>query len=180
MKEIVRSRQPIYDGRVVKLSVLEVELPNGAIAKREVIAHPGAVAIVALDADQQVLLVRQFRMAVDSVMLEIPAGTLNPGEEVAFCAARELQEETGFRPGVLEKLGGIHVAPGYTSEYIHLFLATQLVESRLPMDDDEFIELERAPLAEALRLIDEGVIHDAKSVSGLLLADRVLRTRSAD
>ncbi len=176
MIEIERGRQLIYEGRVIKLSVLEMELPNGAIAHRDVIAHPGAVAIVALDDDRQVLLVRQYRAAIGQIMLEIPAGTLNPAENPIVCAARELQEEAGYSPGKLESLGGMFVAPGYTSEYIHLFLATELSPSVLPMEDDEFLEVERMSLDDALAQIDAGIINDGKTIAGLLRAQRWLRT----
>ena len=160
----------IYDGRIVHLYKETVRLPNAQTATREVIRHNGAVAIVAFDADDQLLLVRQYRQAVRRALLEIPAGTLEPGEAPFDCAVRELQEETGYKPGQLLPLGGIYTAPGYTSEFIHLFLATALSESRLAQDADEFIELLRVPLPEALRLIASGEIADGKSVSGILLA----------
>lgn len=174
MKETILDQQEIYSGRVVHLSVLNVRLPNGKQAKRELIKHPGAVAIVALDEAQNVLLVRQYRLAADRMLLEIPAGTLNRAEDPLVCAERELQEEAGYFPGKLESLGGIFVAPGYTTEFIHLFLATQLRESRLDMDDDEFIEVSRVPLTEALAMVDGGEIIDGKSISGLLKAARRL------
>lgn len=172
VKETVLHREDIYTGRVVNLSVLQVRLPNGEEAKRELIRHPGAVAIVALDDARNVTLVRQYRMAAERVMLEIPAGTLKPDEDPEVCAERELQEEIGKRPGRLERIGGIYVAPGYTTEFIHLFLATDLHESRLDMDEDEFIEVETVPLTEALALIDRGEIIDGKSISALLLVAR--------
>lgn len=174
MQEVILNREDIYQGRVVNLSVLTVKLPNGAEARREVIKHPGAVAVVALDDEQNILLVRQYRIAADKILSEIPAGTLNPGEDPAVCAERELQEEVGMRPGKLESLGGIYVAPGYTTEYIHLFLATDMQESRLNMDDDEFIEVDRMPLAEAVAMIERGEIMDGKSISALLLVARRL------
>lgn len=168
MDEIILSQQSIYEGRVVKLSVAEVQLPNGTTAKREIITHPGAVALVALDENGDVLLVRQYRSAAGKQLLEIPAGTLEPGEEPLVCAERELQEETGYHPGKLQSLGGIYTAPGYTSEFIHLYLATDLTESRLEQDDDEFIAVERASLSEAIAMIERGDICDGKSVSALL------------
>lgn len=172
MREIITQEQQVYQGRIVKLALLDVQLPNGESGKREIIRHPGAVAIVALDDDGNVLLVRQYRIAADKVLQEIPAGTLKPGEDPRLCAERELQEETGFKPGKLERIGGIYPAPGYTTEYIHLFLATDLQPSPLPMDDDEFIEVDRMPLAQAVALVDAGEICDAKSVAGLLRVAR--------
>ena len=170
LTENTLSSELLYDGRVVHLYMETVRLPNGRESTREVIKHNGAVAIVAFDADGQVLLVRQYRQAVRRVLLEIPAGTLEPGEAPLDCAIRELQEETGYKPGKLESLGGIYTAPGYTSEFIHLFLATDLTESQLELDADEFIEVLHVPLAEVLMLIASGEIADGKSISGILLA----------
>jgi ADP-ribose pyrophosphatase len=175
MHETIVSSNRIYAGKIVTLDVQEVELPDGQHSMREVIQHVGAVAVVALDDAGRVLLVRQFRSAVRSVQVEIPAGVRNPAESPSDCAIRELQEETGYRPGKLEPLGGLFTAPGYTTEYIHLFLATDLTESRLPGDADEFIEVECLTLDEALGRIDRGEIEDAKTVIGLLRVARRLR-----
>jgi ADP-ribose pyrophosphatase len=170
------SSQTIYQGRIIHLHVDEVELPDGKASKREIVTHPGAVAVVPLDADGNVLLVRQYRHAAQRVLLEIPAGTLKANENPDDCVRRELQEETGYKPSKLEKLGGIFVAPGYTTEYIHLYLATGLIESRLDMDEDEFIEVERVSLDQAVELIRSGEIADGKSVSALLMVkDRLHR-----
>lgn len=172
MREKILHTQEIYHGRVVRLNVHDVELPNGERSKRELIQHPGAVAVVALDADGNVLLVRQYRIAADRIMLEIPAGTLNPGEDPEICAVRELQEETGFKPGSIEKIGGLFVAPGYTTEFIHLYLATDLIASVLEMDDDEFIEVERLRFDQVIAMVERGEIIDGKSISALLLVAR--------
>lgn len=174
MRETITKTQHLYDGRVIKLDLHEVTLPDGATATRERIVHPGAVAIVPLDAAGNVLMVRQFRLAADQIMLEIPAGTLKPGEDPAMCAIRELQEETGYTASSLESLGGMYVAPGYTTEFIHLFFATGLTESRLPGDEDEFIEVERIPLKNALAAVMDGTLIDGKSVSALLKVARKL------
>lgn len=174
MRKTIHHTQRIYTGRVITLDVHQVKLPNGALTTRECVVHPGAAAIVALDSNGHVLLVRQHRLAADRVLLEIPAGTLNPGEEPTECAVRELQEETGYRPGKLESLGGIFVAPGYTNEYIHLYLATDLIESRLPGDADEFIEVERVTLAQAVTWAMDGTLIDAKSVCALLKTARYM------
>lgn len=173
MQETITHKEQVYDGRIVHLELLDVTLPNGETAKRELVRHPGAVAIVPL-IGEDVLLVRQYRIAAGQTMLEIPAGTLNPGEAPLICAERELQEETGYKPGVLEPLGGIFTAPGYTTEFIHLYLARDLGESRLAMDDDEFIEVVRVPLREALEMLNTGEIKDGKSAAALLLAARRL------
>ena len=174
MHETILHTEEIYNGRVVHLSVLDVQLPDGKTSKRELIKHSGAVAIVALDTQQNILLVRQYRIAAGRVLSEIPAGTLEPNEDPEVCAIRELQEETGHRPGKLEPIGGIFVAPGYTTEFIHLFIATDLHESKLSHDDDEFIEVDRVPLTEALAMIERGEIIDAKTVTGLYRVARRL------
>lgn len=172
MEEKILSTQEIFKGRIVNLVVHEVLLPDGGLSKREVIRHPGAVAVVAIDDAQCVLLVRQYRIAAGMITLEIPAGVLEPGEQPEVCARRELQEETGYRPGQLEPLGSLYTAPGYTSELIQLYLGTALVEQALAGDADEFLTLERLSLPEALRRIEAGEIIDAKSQIGLLRAAR--------
>lgn len=168
------SSEKLYEGYIVDLSIDTIELPNGKMSKREVIHHSGAVAIVPIDPDGNVVMVKQFRYAAGRVLLEIPAGTLEDGEDPHKCAIRELQEEVSLKPGRLQKLGGIFVAPGYTTEFIHLYLATDLSESKLNMDEDEFIEVVRLTLPEALNKIAAGEIIDAKSVSGLFMAKAIL------
>ncbi|MBI5670345.1 MAG: NUDIX hydrolase [Chloroflexi bacterium] len=174
MHETILTTKTVYQGRVVTLDVRRVRLPDGQEQQREVVRHQGAVALVALDEQQNVLLVRQYRSGAQQTMLEIPAGLLEPGEAPEVCAARELQEETGFKPARLEHLGGLHPTPGYTTEYIHLYLATGLSEARLTGDADEFIELLRLPFAEALALIERGAITDGKTLVGLLRVARRL------
>jgi len=129
---------------------------------------------VPLLANGDVVLVRQYRVAAGRVMLEIPAGTLNPGEDPLEAAARELQEEAGQKPGKLVRLGGEFTAPGYTSEFIHLFLAPGLEESRLEEDADEFLENVTMPLPDAVQMVLAGTIQDGKTIAGLLLAAQYL------
>ena len=172
MEERVLSSRPIYNGRVVAVRVDEVMLADGHVAQREVVEHAQAVAIVPVTADDRVLMVRQYRLPVRRVMLELPAGVFNPGEEPEAAAQRELQEETGHAAGRLRRLGGFWVAPGYCTEYIHIYLAEELYESRLEADEDERIEVTTLSLTEALAGIAAGNIDDAKSVCGLLLYDR--------
>ncbi len=174
MQETILKTEKIYSGRVINVAVHDVQLPDGTKAKRELVQHPGAVAIVALLPRRKVLFVRQFRIAAGKVLHEIPAGTLKPKEPPEACAIRELQEETGYKPGNLESLGGFYVAPGYTTEYIHLYLATGLIESYLDGDADEFIEVEQVPLRTALAMIERGDIVDGKTITGLLRVARRL------
>ena len=167
-KPRVVSSNVVYAGRLFNVELDEVELTTGVLAKRESIRHPGAVAMVPVEDDGRLLLVTQYRHAARQRLLELPAGTLERGEEPLAAVARELQEEVGMLPGHIEPLGGLFVAPGYTSEYIHLFVCTQLTPATLPGDEDEDIEIEEVTLERALRLIDDGGISDAKSVVGLL------------
>ncbi len=168
--ETVLASERIYEGRLLNLRVDQVRTATGVESVREIVEHPGAVALIALDEAGRVLLVKQYRHAVRAVTLEIPAGILEANEEPLAAAQRELREETGYRAERIDRLGGIYTAPGFSTEYIHFFLARQLTPDRLAMDDDEVIDLIRLPLAEAVDLIQAGQIDDGKSVSGLLFA----------
>jgi len=174
LTETVLETETIYDGKLVRLDRVTVRLPNNETSYREIVRHPGAVAMVPLTPDDEVILVQQFRLASARIMLEIPAGTLKPGEDPQLAAARELQEEIGFRPGRLTPLGGEYTAPGYTTEFIHLFLAEDLDPAPLAVDDDEFLETVTLPLDEALRRVESGAIQDGKTITALLLAGRRL------
>ncbi len=166
-------RRPIYDGRVVRLSVDQVRLPNGNVTELEIIQHPGAAAALPLDADGSVLLVRQYRYAASDWLLEVPAGKLDPGEAPDVCALREVEEETGVRPGRLDPLGWIFTTPGFTDEKIWLYLARDLVPTRQELQHDEVLSVVRLPLADAVELAAAGEIRDAKSVCTILRAARV-------
>lgn len=172
MSQTILHKLSIYKGGLFTLSRVDLLTEQGVRTQRDVIDHPGAVAIVAIDAEQRILMVRQFRTAAQRTLLEIPAGTLEAGEDPRVCAERELQEEVGYRPGTLESLGGIYLAPSYDSEYIHLFLATDLVESRLEGDADEHIVVERWTLSDLLTAIDSGAIEDGKTICALSKAAR--------
>jgi len=158
----------VYNGHNIRLRVDEVVLPSGKETVREVIEHNGAVAIVAIDIEKNILLVQQFRHAADKELLVIPAGGIDPGETPEETARREMQEETGYTPGKLERLGGFYSAPGYASEYLHLFLATDLAPARLIAEDTQEIKLVKMPLDDVVELIRNGEIQDAKSIAGLL------------
>ena len=162
------SSEQVYDGRALKLRVDTVEKPSGKTTTREIIEHSDCVAVVPLDTKDNVLMVRQFRKPVERNLLEIPAGGVEPGEQPIACVRRELQEEIGYLPNKIDKLGGFYAAPGYCTEYLHLYLATQLVSSQLEADDTEDIEVIRVPLSKIPDLINAGEICDAKSIAGLL------------
>lgn len=163
----------VFSGKILNVRVDTVKLPDGRSATREIVEHQGAVTILPMADPESVILVRQYRYPSQEVMLELPAGKLEAGEDPAECAARELAEEIGYLPGKLEKLMDFYAAPGYCQERMHLFLATDLIEHSLPCDDDEFLEKETYPLAETIRMIQDGRICDAKTIIGLLLADRM-------
>jgi ADP-ribose pyrophosphatase len=152
------SSQQIYDGRILQLRVDTVRLPSGRVTKREIVEHDDCIAILAIDSDDNVLLVKQFRKAVDKEVLEIPAGGIEPGEEPAAAVKRELREETGFLPKRVERIGGFYTTPGYSSEYLHLFVASDLTSAKLQAEDTESIKVERVPISQILELIRTGAI----------------------
>src|SRR5712692_474643 len=160
--------QRLYQGKVVNLRIDTVRLEDGREARREIVEHGGAVAIVPVDAEGQVLLVRQFRTPIGAVLLEVPAGGIDAGENPDEAVQRELQEETGYWATRIDRLGGFWVAPGYCTEYIHVYRAEGLIESRLDADEDESITVERYSVADALEMVRRGEICDAKSIVGLL------------
>ena len=162
----------IYKGKVVHLFQHTLTLPNGNRTTLDVIRHPGAAAAVAFVTRDEVLMVRQYRHAVGGYLLEIPAGKLDPGEAPDACALRETEEETGYRPGRLERLGAIHTTPGFTNEIIHLFAAYDLTPTASRLEHDEVLTVVRMPFTEAVEQVERGAITDAKSVSALLLAAR--------
>jgi len=163
------SSQELYAGRVLRLHEDRVEMPDGSTAERLVVDHPGAIVIVPLDGHGNVLLVRQPRYAADrKELLELPAGTREPNEEPKVTARRELREETGFDTRDLIPLGGFYSAPGFCSEYLHLFVARDLFASKAEPDEDEFLSLEPTSVDEVPNLIRSGEIEDAKSIAGLL------------
>ena len=171
--ETVIASRSIYEGRIINLRVDEVRTPGALETVREIVEHPGAVALVATGRDGRVLLVKQYRHAVGRVTTEIPAGTLKPGEDPLACAERELIEETGYSAARIQRIGAIHPSPGFCTEYIHLFAAHDLSAGDAHPDADEHIEVEWIPWEEALRRVTSAQIDDAKSVCGLLLADRL-------
>jgi len=175
-ERVVRTTR-VYDGRVVSLRVDEVELPSGRLGLREIVEHRGAVAIVPLTDTGDVLLVRQFRSATGGELLEIPAGTLEPGEAVGAALDRELGEEIGMR-GEYERLLAFYPSPGILTEVVHLYLATRLEPHRLEAEEED-LAVVRLPLPEAVAAIASGEIRDAKSIIGLLLASQRLAGGSA-
>jgi ADP-ribose pyrophosphatase len=177
-EEKTLSSQPVYSGRVVKLRVDTVKLASGRETKREIVEHSDCVAIVVTDGDNNVLLVKQFRKPAEKELLEIPAGGIEAGEDPLTTVQRELSEETGYRAKKVTRLGGFYSAPGYCTEYLHLFLATELAPNHLIAEDTEEIEVVRVALSQIPELIASGAICDAKSIAGLLIFLALKTTRS--
>jgi ADP-ribose pyrophosphatase len=171
-RERVLDSQHVYRGRAIHVRVDSVVKPNGKKTTREVVEHVDCVVILPIDSNGNILLVRQFRHPVDKELLELPAGSIDPGETPEQAATRELREETGYRPGKLEGMGGFYAAPGYCTEYLHLFRATQLKKSPLTAEDTDEIEVVPLSPARVQGLIASGRICDAKTIAGLRCAER--------
>lgn len=164
------SSNRLFEGKIINLRRDEVLLPNGRTATREVVEHPGAVAVVPITKTGQVILVRQFRHPIGQIILEVPAGKLDRNEKPEDCALRELAEETGFVANKLRKLTSMYTTPGFSNEVIHLYLAEDLVESDQRPDEDEFIKTEQYTPEQIRQMIKSGEICDAKSLVALCLA----------
>ena len=179
MTELVTKARYAYRGRLLKLRVARVRLQNGLEATREIVEHPGAVAIIPVLDDKRILFTQQYRIAARKQLLEIPAGTLEPGETALVCARRELIEETGYGARRIRKLFSCYLAPGYSTEKIHFFLGTRLVRTRARQAKDEMITVRAMSLHQGLRAIEAGRIQDAKTICGLYyLATHGARRRS--
>ena len=164
--------QEIFRGRVVSLFLEEHRLPDGREATFEIVRHPGGAAVLPLLDDGRVVMIRQFRPAAGGMILEIPAGRLEPGEPPEACVRRELVEEAGYRAGTVEKLGEMVTAVGFCDEVVHLFAARGLVEVPRAPEADEFIEVLHLRLADALQAVADGIIRDGKTQLALLLHER--------
>lgn len=168
LEEKTISSEQLFDGKVVKLFVDKAELENGEIVTREMIKHPGGVCIVPLDEDDNVLMVRQFRYPPHKVLLEIPAGKMEYGEDHRECGLRELKEETGCTCDEFIYLGNLIPTPAYDNEVIHMYLARGLHAGSQKLDDDEFLDVEKIPLEKAVEMIMNNEIEDAKTQLALL------------
>ena len=171
LTEKLLGKQVVFPGKIIRLEHWQVALPNGGQALREVACHPGASASVALDEENRVILVRQHRIAVGRLTLEIPAGKLDsPDEDPFLCAKRELSEETGLTAEHWQKLTCMETTPGFCNERIHLYLATGLKQGDCHPDEDEFVAVTRMPLGEAVARVMDGTFRDGKTALGLLMA----------
>lgn len=168
LEEKTLSSAYIYQGKIINLRHDKVKLPDDRETIREIVEHPGAVAILALTEKKEIVMIRQFRKPADEVLWELPAGTLEEGEDLVSCARRELEEETGYYPRKIKKLITFFSTPGFCNEKLTLFLAEDLEKKNKNEDADEFIEVELIKPDEALRLVKENVIKDAKTIIGIL------------
>ncbi|MFY9413380.1 MAG: NUDIX hydrolase [Tepidanaerobacteraceae bacterium] len=168
--ETTLSSKQMFSGNLLKLRVDEVLLPNGRKSTREIVEHPGAVAVVAITENDEVLMVRQYRKAIERELLEIPAGKLEEGESREVCVERELMEETGYFPNELTYLTSFYTSPGFSNEILHLFIAKNLIKKSRDADFDEYLQAEKVPFEEAINKIRTGEIVDSKTITGLLLA----------
>ena len=169
LTERMVSSQTIFEGKIIRVTLDQAELPNGSLAAREVVYHPGGVAVLALDEDHNVTLVRQFRYPIQRELLELPAGKLDHGaEERLLGAQRELSEETGLEAGKWTYLGYTLASPGFCDEALHMYLAQDLKRVGQHLDEDEFLNVEYMPFDELVRQAMDGTITDAKTVTTTL------------
>ena len=166
--------QPVYQGRAFSVRKDQVKLPDGGKTALDIVEHIGAVTILPIDEQGNVWFVRQYRHAAGLEILELPAGTLEPDEDPKICAQRETREEVGMRAGKLQQIGTFYMAPGYSTEYMYIFLATDLSPAPLEGDDDEFLRVEQIPLAEIPAMIQAGEIIDGKTLAAFQLAQPYL------
>jgi len=169
-QEQVAGTTRVFEGRSLRLRVDQVVKPDGSRTTREVVEHVNVVVLLPLDREGRILMVRQYRHAVERVLLELPAGGIDPGETPEQAAGRELREETGCAPGRLERLGGFYAAPGYLTEYLHFFRATELERSPLTAEDTDEIEVVPVRPSDIQAMVSSGQICDSKSLAALRLA----------
>ena len=175
LREIPFEKENIYEGKILHVQKWQVTCPNGHAAPREIVVHNGAAAVVPVYEDGTTLLVRQHRVSVDRVTLEIPAGKLDhAGEDMLECAIRELREETGLKAKKMTMLTNVLTTPGFCTEQIGIYLAQGLTEGDMHLDEDEFLGVVRMPLSEAVDMVMRGEIRDGKTICGLLLARDVI------
>src|SRR5579875_83044 len=167
-----QGRRRVYEGKVITLELQQVQLQDGRVVQQEVIVHRPSVTMVPVDEQEQILFVRQYRAPAQADLLELPAGSIDADEDVEAAVQRELQEETGYRAGRLRPLAQFYLAPGYCTEFMHVYVAEDLTENQLEPDEDELIEVERLSLEDALGQVASGAICDVKTIAALLLYAR--------
>jgi ADP-ribose diphosphatase len=166
--ELIQSKT-IYRGKVFDVRQDQMRLPNGKVMQLDIVEHPVAVVLVPVDTEGNIWLIRQYRHSAEGEILELPAGVTEDNEPVEDSARRELREEIGMQANAIRLIGEFFIAPGYTTEYLYIYLATELTPAPLPMDEDEFIEVIPTPIREAFAMAQNGQIRDAKTLAALLL-----------
>ncbi len=167
------SSQHIFDGNIIKVEKMFVKLPDGREASRDIVRHPGASAVIPMSDDGGLYMVTQYRKPFDKTMLEIPAGKLDMGEDPLVCAKRELQEETGLTAGKIKHIVSIYSTPGFSDEILHIYAAAELSEGKACADEDEFISCEKIPVEKLVDKVLKHEINDAKTIIGILLAEKI-------
>ncbi len=174
-EEKTMKSEKIYEGKIVNLRIDTVELPDKKYSKREIVEHPGAVGIIPITHDNCIIMVKQFRKAIEKYILEIPAGKLEVNEEPRETAKRELKEETGYDSNQMEYLLEFYTSPGFSNEKVHLFLATDLIEGEACPEIGEFIEITKIKIEDLMKMIDRGEILDSKTIIGINLANEYIK-----
>lgn len=177
MKFDTLESKTIYRGRVFSLRLDQVRMPNGNQTQVDIIDHPPAVTLVPVDAENNIWFIRQYRHPIGGEILELPAGVIEANEPPDECARREIREETGMSAGNIQPIGAFYQVPGYSTEYLYIYLAWDLKPDPLPGDEDEFISVERIPIDRAYRMAENGEIPDSKTLAALLLAAPHLKSR---
>jgi ADP-ribose pyrophosphatase len=173
-EKTVESRE-VYKGGIISVNVLDVVLPDGKRAKRDVVRHPGASVIIPLSEDSELYMVRQFRKPIERETLELPAGKLDSGEDPKECAKRELKEETGLEAEEMKPLISLYSTPGFSDEILHMFVATGLKEGKACADEDEFISWEKIPVKKLVDMVLNHEVTDGKTIIGILLAEKIVK-----
>ncbi|MCS1350831.1 NUDIX hydrolase [Mechercharimyces sp. CAU 1602] len=167
LEEKTINSQVLFEGRIIKVQIDEVSLPNGNTSTRELVKHPGAVSILAITEEEKIVLVRQYRKPLEKAILEIPAGKIDPGENPQHCAKRELEEETGYLAQEMDEVLSFYTSPGFSDEIVYIYEAKKLTQGEAKPDADEFVETVELTLTEALEKISSHEIHDAKTVTAI-------------
>ena len=175
LREIPQSSEIVYHGVIFDVERMQVSLPDGKPARRDLVRHRGACAIVAINAQQELVLVRQYRAAFDDIVVELPAGKIDPGEDPRVCAERELAEETGYTSAHWQKLTVMLSSPGFCDEVLHIYLATDIRGGQRHLDEGEFVDVQLVPFHDAVQQIMQGRLQDAKTIVGILMAQQFLR-----
>lgn len=174
-EEKTLSVKNIFEGSIINVQALTVELPNGKEAKRDIVTHPGASAVIPVNENGEIYMVRQYRKPLEGISLEIPAGKLDANEDPAVCAKRELKEETGLDAESIKHVVSVHTTPGFCNEVIHIYAATGLKEGDSCADEDEFISSEKIHISKLVDMVLNHEITDAKTIIGILLGEKIIK-----